>query len=1523
MKNNIKKIIFLIYCFGILGIVYPQQASDLFISEYIDWSSNQALEIFNGTGKPVNLSQYSIQLTENYETFEKTYNLSGTLNSGEVYVITWSNSCQDILNEADLIITHTITNIRWDGNDMIRLIKNGTVVDWFGFFDEGTCTENQYFAASCIFIRKAIINTPRNTPQDPNTNNEWNEYSGTDYSHIGNHNFAFGNFIVEIGNTYEETSANPIDVPYLFDGFIVEGNGTQGGTANIQSLRMIKLLPGFHAKEGSNVIVTNIIPEPLQVVGTVDNNNGTIVLQVSDGLPPYYYLWSNGSTAQNQTGLEYGTYSVTVSDAMGNQVNKTFDIYTNELNINTDYNYSITTTPFVEVTSESSLENLEFNNKQVSVKYLDGFGRPIQNIAVKASPKMYDMIQHVEYDEFGRQTKSYLPFTKNNNANFIDDPFAELNEFYSGQEKVSETDYYYAETVFDNSPLNRVTEQGAPGETWQVIDGDPEAGHTVKLEHCFNSVSEVKKLYLDGNSCYVDGYHTENTLSVSETTDENNARVKTYKNSLGKTVLKRVFNDCMFTIHNTYYVYDDFNLLRYIIPPAAIVNNGIFSDSDYSYYFEYDERHRMIYKKVPGADIVYMVYDILNRPVLTQDGNQRINNEWSFIKYDRSNRPILTGIYVNADNLQTIQQLVNTYTGDNLFEIRGTDVHNYTNRTFPNVLNENNYLTVVYYDDYNFNYSSYLDFDNSKSIDTYIDNDAIDNGYFDRVNGLVTGQKVKILDGSDTWLCSMIYYDNKYRPIQSVSENHLSGLDIVSNRYDFISKLKRTEHFQTVIKDTETLEATVKNSFIYDHAGRLLQIYQQINDEQEVALNDLHYNELGQVIEKNLHSYNHGTTSLQSVDYEYNIRGMLTKINNADLSSSDDNDLFGMEFFYDKTIDNLGNSADIQYNGNITAMKWATAHNSDGYTGERAYAFQYDDINQLKSARYGQETSGIWSPMNKYSIPDISYDKNGNILELERYGVTGSLIDDLDYLYNGNQLNKVTDYSSTTGGFNDGTNTDDDYLYDSNGNMIRDKNKGVENIFYNYLNLPIEVDFGNNNFIQYIYTANGVKIRKEVYQSNNLISSNDYINGFVYNINELEFIQTAEGRVVPEANNINFRYEYSLTDHLGNTRVCFTDLNNDGQADLIQENHYYPFGLTMDGLNYYGSGIVENKYKFNGKEMQDEYGLNLYDFGWRMYNPALGRWHNIDPALQHASPYLALGNNPINRIDPNGLYDDWVVQMCKAYVNHDNITESYYELGMYGGGGGGGRGGGGGGYGGSGTSGTRGGIWTDAERELIRQVGLLMFLKLQYYEWVDEVMYGDDDEMITAEALGEAAMAHHMDLRNATVSLVGGELSDDVMFTTTYDGDGNLTSAYFGQVQKRGVHSEIENKINQAGISERERNIANRDGYFDPDYEEQLYINQDLNVKVADALSFISSNISIGNENLSGTILYDPAGNAQANFVTQIGWKDTYTKINRQGGAPINGYLVRFVNSNGYSISTLIFKNHKNFKRYTNYLLGN
>ncbi len=250
--------------------------------------------------------------------------------------------------------------------------------------------------------------------------------------------------------------------------------------------------------------------------------------------------------------------------------------------------------------------------------------------------------------------------------------------------------------------------------------------------------------------------------------------------------------------------------------------------------------------------------------------------------------------------------------------------------------------------------------------------------------------------------------------------------------------------------------------------------------------------------------------------------------------------------------------------------------------------------------------------------------------------------------------------SKATLGFKDDSNGTlagdpvDDYQYDLNGNMTQDQNKNITSIAYNHINLPTKITFSTGSNIVYVYDATGVKLKKVVTVSPT-VTTTEYLSGFQYTNNVLQFFPTAEGYVKHTlvGSTSKFNYVYNYTDHLGNVRVSYTKDPTTGTLKIIEENHNYPFGLkhnynntdyefTVSGSNVVLTQVSENKYnyQYNGKEFQDELGLNWYDYQARNYDPAIGRWFNIDPASEVSrrfSPYTYALNNSVYFIDPDGM----------------------------------------------------------------------------------------------------------------------------------------------------------------------------------------------------------------------------------------------------------------------------------------------
>ncbi len=845
----------------------------------------------------------------------------------------------------------------------------------------------------------------------------------------------------------------------------------------------------------------------------------------------------------------------------------------------------------------------EEGNKYMEVySYYDGLGRPYQTVECKITPFQTHLITLQEYDAANRKTYTWLP-VESATSTYM--PSASVK----AQAVADYGDTHpYTKTEYEASPLNKIVNQYGAGEDWN--------NHPVHIEYMTNTTSSplnCLNYMVNDNGTLVSSnqYYAAGQLYVTKSTDEDNNVEYTFTDKSGHTILTRQISGSQ--ILDTYYVYDGLDNLRYVLQPMYQTNANL---NMYAFQYKYMGRQLCIEKKMPGAEAIKYVYDKLDRLIFSQDGNQRLQNEWTFYLYDRLNRLTIQGICMEIDRLNLIPDVVVTcYRENSNTGLGGSGYYS----TFIPIDKVKEIHIVNYYDDYKF--CSLTGFSGVPHF-----------SMGSNAKGYLTGNVVTILEDGKK-LYSANYYDVKGRMTKKVSSNHMNEYEVDNITYSFTDKPLTASHTHTAINATELY------TYVYDHAERLQEVRHKLNENSEVKLAINTYDKLGRLKTKTHHG-----TSGHKLTYEYNIRNWLTQISGR---------LFEQNLYY-----NTGSGSQC-YNGNIGSMTWKS-----GEDGIRGYKFTYDNMSRMRNAIYGEGTS-ITPPTGKnFSENVIGYDYNGNITGLQRYGkVSGSTygkIDDLSITYVGNQLNNVTDAATDplyNGAFNfvDGNKTSiQEYKYDSNGNLEQDYNKKIAKIQYNSLNLPSTLQFANGNSTNYLYGADGMKRRvthktaianisvpmgqiKELANSQiSQTNTTDYCSNVIYENGVLSMILTEEGYVTLSGDAPI--YHYYLKDHQGNNRVVIN------QASMVEQiNHYYPFGGLFE-VNTTTSGI--QSYKYNGKELDRIHGVDWYDYEARMYDGALGRFTTVDPLTEKyysTNLYAYCKNNPINRIDPDGK-DDYLLE---------------------------------------------------------------------------------------------------------------------------------------------------------------------------------------------------------------------------------------------------------------------------------------
>ncbi|PZR28663.1 MAG: hypothetical protein DI535_05870 [Citrobacter freundii] len=849
---------------------------------------------------------------------------------------------------------------------------------------------------------------------------------------------------------------------------------------------------------------------------------------------------------------------------------------------------------------------------RMMTQYVDGLGRPLQTVLKQASMNTYggtavtaDLVNPAVYDEYGREVVKYLPFAAVGTDGMLKtNPFQQQVAFYNGQlsGQAGETyvgtnglNWAYNQSVLEASPLSRPLEVFAPGGGWvgttsQAIES---ARRSVKTKYYLNTSTDQVVIW-EGN--IPSGFYNPGELYKTVAVDEHGKQVIEFKDKLGNVVLKKV--QLTGTADSgtgigytgwlcTYYIYDVWNKLNYVIQPVGVqrlyenswptptASAGLWAEilNEQCFQYAYDDRNRMIMKKVPGAGPTYMVYDARDRVVLMQDANLQNGSpvKWLYTKYDDLDRIIQTGLWDNNSSQSTHA----------LAAAASTSYPNLTGQTYT-------VLSETFYDNYNWLAANGNPFSPSRSTDDDAAFYTPSNSNFpypqplnqsSKLNGLVTGTRVRVL-GTSQFLFSINYYDDESRVLQNIAHNIAGGSIVTTNQYSFSGQLLASYQRTNITGSGATQRHKIRTRNDYDVLGRIVAIKKEVFTDNgvgntgEKTVVQYEYDALGRIKQKKLAPYLNSGNGLENQVTDYNIRDWVLGMNRNYLEGTAAA-FFGYELGYDKLgnksgKDFLAGSNSGEFNGNINGMVWKSK--GDGVS--RKYDFEYDGANRVLRGDYEQKDGANWGngTMN-YSVkmgdgtnPASAYDPNGNILGMTQYGwklggSSSTPIDLLSYVYssNSNKLDRVTDAqndpNTKLGDFHDGSNAagTSDYSYDWNGNLTVDKNKDISAITYNHLNLPSLITVTGKGTVEYTYDAAGSKLKKVVTDQTvipNKITTTVYAGGSVYENNELKFSNMEEGQIrfakataitCPSPLADRFVFDYFVKDHLGNVRMVLTD----------------------------------------------------------------------------------------------------------------------------------------------------------------------------------------------------------------------------------------------------------------------------------------------------------------------------------------------------------------------------------------------
>ena len=813
------------------------------------------------------------------------------------------------------------------------------------------------------------------------------------------------------------------------------------------------------------------------------------------------------------------------------------------------------------------------------IQYYDGFGRPLQAGRFVDSGMMVtnNVSDYHLYDAAGNVILKSLPKPNYGMDYIYSGNFTSAS--YESSNGVR-TCKGYSELRYDNAPEPRLVSEGGEG-----IRG------TVYYRYLTNDQSEYAccRYKASISDLSRNGNYPSGELHVVEMTDEDGNISYEFKDRAGRVLLSRRMSGTK--CNDTYFVYDDKDNLRYVLPPKLSENPNYCFEStlqmqQLGYIYRYDSQNRCIYKKLPGAHPIYYIYDDSDNVIFSQDGNQRERGEWSFSIPDIFGRAAVSGFckkefddYQAALEGKVVRASVDFY---GLSSVGGYAVSNV-------VLDSAVVMSACFYDDYDFiGDGGFGNSDIEYGIELPYEylRRWTDGNSLCHAKGLLTGTMTAKVDSDgniDGYRYCAYYYDHRGQVIATYELMPDYSRNLYGKEYDYAGN---------VISEWSEIHGIHSGAeYSYDEFGRLHSESPMLCDTYpcDVTYTYDSYGCLGETVFS-------VAGDDYPVAYSYTPNGWLKR---------KESEWFSMQLCYD---DPFLWDTDATHGGKVSEWHWAYDE-----AFPLAYAFEYDSLSRVvDSWMYDCEMY-----YDLFAEQNITYDSNGNLTSMRK--IDGDYnVELINYSYTGNQLAGCT--------------------YDNNGNLTYDPSLGLT-FEWNRLNLLQKVSRGDEVLVKYAYLADGTKLSAIDGAGDGF----EYIGSLTFRRSggsrQLESSAFSQGRIYREGSGQSVSYipYFHITDHLGSVRAVID--GRDGY--LVEENHYYPFGERWDyGINPTG---LANRYQYNGKEDQNiEFDLPTLDYGARHYSPSTARWLSPDPLAEkyyNLSPYAFCGNDPVNYVDPDGR--DW------------------------------------------------------------------------------------------------------------------------------------------------------------------------------------------------------------------------------------------------------------------------------------------